>query len=155
MTYSEKLKDPRWQKRRLAILDRDNFSCCACSDSKTTLHVHHKEYIRGNEPWEYEDSNFQTLCKVCHIVAEHFKKDGGEIIICDKIKSIDNDSHCILNLGVYFGNDAFLFYELEVIDQEVIIHHVLDKWLAKYSLSVINRAESKMLTKAENITING
>lgn len=27
MTYAEKLKDPRWQKKRLRILERDAFAC--------------------------------------------------------------------------------------------------------------------------------
>ena len=32
MGYSEKLKDPRWQKKRLEILERDNFRCQYCGD---------------------------------------------------------------------------------------------------------------------------
>lgn len=72
-TYSEKLKSPLWQKKRLEILSRDNFTCTLCSDTETELHVHHKEYKWGNEPWQYPIENFQTLCKRCHSVIEHFK----------------------------------------------------------------------------------
>lgn len=66
MTYSEKLQDPRWQKRRFDILLRDNWACVRCRNTKITLHVHHKEYVWGRDPWDYEDSNFETVCKVCH-----------------------------------------------------------------------------------------
>jgi hypothetical protein len=66
MTYSEKLKDPRWQKKRLEVLQRDGFTCCDCSDTKKTLHVHHKSYSKGRDPWDYPDDNFSTLCEDCH-----------------------------------------------------------------------------------------
>lgn len=72
-TYSEKLKNPLWQKKRLEILNRDNFTCVLCSDTETELHVHHKEYKWGNKPWEYDNDNFLTLCKRCHSVIEYFK----------------------------------------------------------------------------------
>lgn len=42
--YSEKLKDPRWQKKRLEILNRDEFACRFCGDNKSTLNVHHISY---------------------------------------------------------------------------------------------------------------
>lgn len=32
MTYSQKLRDPRWQKKRLEILERDSFTCQHCHD---------------------------------------------------------------------------------------------------------------------------
>ena len=64
--YSELLKDPRWQKKRLEIMQRDNFACALCLDTKSTLHVHHKKYIKGNMPWAYEDKYLITLCDKCH-----------------------------------------------------------------------------------------
>ena len=66
MTYSEKLKDPRWQKRRLEIMQRDSFACCKCKDAASTLHVHHKEYRKGKAPWDYPDELLETLCFRCH-----------------------------------------------------------------------------------------
>lgn len=66
LTYSEKLKDPRWQKKRLEILSRDNFTCQSCFDKTSTLHLHHLDYISGNEPWEYPDEYLLTLCENCH-----------------------------------------------------------------------------------------
>jgi hypothetical protein len=64
--YSQKLRDPRWQKRRLEILQRDNFTCRICDDKEKTLHVHHRRYIPGHEPWDYIDELLVTLCEDCH-----------------------------------------------------------------------------------------
>lgn len=65
-SYAEKLKDPRWQKKRLHILERDEWSCQRCFDETTTLHIHHMRYIPGMEPWDYEDHLLVTLCETCH-----------------------------------------------------------------------------------------
>ena len=65
-SYYEKLKDPRWQKKRLEILDRDKFTCQMCEATDMTLHVHHKYYVTGREPWEYPDCALVTLCEQCH-----------------------------------------------------------------------------------------
>ena len=66
MTYSEKLKDPRWQKKRLEILERDEFTCQSCGDEENQLHVHHLYYQFDFNPWEYENDNYITLCAKCH-----------------------------------------------------------------------------------------
>lgn len=65
-TYSEKLKDPRWQKKRLEIMNRDEFSCQMCMDKDTTLNVHHFAYKQGCEPWEYDNGMLITYCENCH-----------------------------------------------------------------------------------------
>lgn len=64
--YFAKLKDPRWQKKRLKILERDNFTCAICGDTKNTLHVHHRFYLEGLELWGYKDCVYITLCENCH-----------------------------------------------------------------------------------------
>lgn len=66
MSYIEQLKHPNWQKKRLEMLSAANFECSQCGDKETTLHVHHKQYIKGRMAWEYEDSNFSVLCEDCH-----------------------------------------------------------------------------------------
>lgn len=53
--YSEKLRDPRWQRKRLLILERDEWTCQFCGADDVTLHVHHKFYIPDREPWDYDD----------------------------------------------------------------------------------------------------
>jgi len=66
MKYAEKFKDPRWQKKRLKILKRDKFTCQSCYDGDSTLHVHHRYYIKGRDPWDYPDEALVTLCEECH-----------------------------------------------------------------------------------------
>ncbi len=65
-TYAELLKDPRWQKKRLEILQRDAWTCTNCGDKDKTLHVHHRYYRYGKNPWEYDEDAYQTLCEPCH-----------------------------------------------------------------------------------------
>lgn len=65
-TYKELLKDSRWIKKRNEILTRDNNTCQFCGRQDRYLHVHHKRYIKGNKPWEYENSDLITLCDRCH-----------------------------------------------------------------------------------------
>lgn len=64
--YSEQLKDPRWQKKRLEILQRDEFKCVQCDDEKSQLHVHHVYYLKGKYLWDYPDILLVTVCKTCH-----------------------------------------------------------------------------------------
>ena len=65
-TYAEKLLDPRWQRRRLEILARAEFSCEHCQDDTSTLHVHHKHYRSRTDPWDYADHELVALCWRCH-----------------------------------------------------------------------------------------
>jgi len=74
-TYSEKLRSPLWQRRRLDIFQRDNFQCQSCDRTDLTLHVHHLKYFPNLEPWEYEDHYLVTYCELCHN-SEHLMGDS-------------------------------------------------------------------------------
>jgi len=65
-TYFEKLKDPRWQKKKAEILARDSYVCRSCGRNDITLHAHHILYIYDAEPWDYPDDVLITYCEVCH-----------------------------------------------------------------------------------------
>lgn len=65
-TYAQKLKDPRWQKMRLEVLQKADFKCTDCDDETSTLHVHHTEYVWGKNPWEYDPDTLVCLCEACH-----------------------------------------------------------------------------------------
>lgn len=84
MTYSEKLRDPRWQKKRLDIMDRDGFQCRACQAKDKTLNVHHRVYRKGKSPWEYEDEMLVTLCEDCHKVMEDSIRKVAEMCAFDE-----------------------------------------------------------------------
>jgi hypothetical protein len=65
-TYSDKLKDPRWQKKRLEIFERDDWTCQRCGDKDQALVVHHRNYKPDYDPWDYSDDCLVTLCQPCH-----------------------------------------------------------------------------------------
>jgi hypothetical protein len=70
MTYSDLLRDPRWQRRRLEIFQRDNWTCQECGSKNNTLHVHHKCYLPDISPWEYIGELLITMCKECHEIEQ-------------------------------------------------------------------------------------
>lgn len=98
MTYSDKLKSPKWQKKRLEVLNRDNFKCCLCGDEETELHVHHLKYTA--EPWSAPISDLETLCKYCHHLTEATKEWGVRFIKCfgQEDKKIILDDSGTINL---------------------------------------------------------
>lgn len=66
MKYVEKFKDPRWQKKRLEVFERDSWTCRSCKATDKTFNAHHLCYIKGYEPWEYDNLLLLTLCQDCH-----------------------------------------------------------------------------------------
>jgi|WetSurMetagenome_2_1015567.scaffolds.fasta_scaffold975681_1 hypothetical protein len=89
MTYSEKLKDPRWQKKRLEIFQRDNWTCVSCSSKEKTLNVHHRKYIKGKEPWDYELDDLWTMCEECHKrLTEFEKQDALDTVFFNNVDEI-------------------------------------------------------------------
>ena len=71
--YIEKLKDPRWQRVRLKVFEREDFSCQCCGSTEETLHVHHLIYSKG-EPWDAPMETLECLCKSCHELREMFNE---------------------------------------------------------------------------------
>jgi len=66
-SYFAKLRDPRWQKKRLKIMERAGFKCeGGCFTDDRTLNVHHGYYEKGHDPWDYEDDTLWCLCEACH-----------------------------------------------------------------------------------------
>jgi len=81
MTYKEQLADPRWQRKRLQIFERDKFTCQICLDTTTQLQVHHKKYDKTYKTlaWEYKDNNYTTLCCDCHsALTTHIELYGND-----------------------------------------------------------------------------
>ena len=61
-------------------MQRDGFKCIECKSVGITLHVHHKTYIWGNDPWDYPNENFITLCESCHENEESAKIDFNDLV---------------------------------------------------------------------------
>lgn len=65
-TYSEQIQSPKWQKKRLEILNLRGFKCEECGNEEQQLHVHHRAYIKNRKAWEYDNDIYQVLCSNCH-----------------------------------------------------------------------------------------
>ena len=66
VSYYELLKHPKWQKRRLEVLQEAGFRCEKCGAEDATLHVHHAYYEKGLAPWDYPAQSLHNLCENCH-----------------------------------------------------------------------------------------
>lgn len=84
--YIVLLEKKEWKIKRDGILMRDHFKCqnCGAEEETSELHVHHKFYIEGLDPWEYNDSDLVTLCERCHsdlhnsrVVPYYWEKNGN------------------------------------------------------------------------------
>ena len=95
--YHQLLKDGRWQRRRLDIMQRDDFKCRDCGTTDN-LNVHHIRYLAGRKPWEYDDCDLITLCGKCH------KKWHEEIDGCTTIVRSTCES-CAFQSGCKAGDD--------------------------------------------------
>lgn len=72
--FWEKYKHPRWQEKRLRIMERAGFECEHCARPDKTLNVHHKFYRKGANPWDYADHELECLCEDCHEHAHGLKR---------------------------------------------------------------------------------
>lgn len=117
MTYSEKLKDPRWQKKRLEVMHRDGFACLDCGATDKPLNVHHTHYHKGG-PWETGVEHLRTVCADCHekrhplerelrrefdgVIAQ-LSPDQIELLISD-IRSVAAQDAEMADLGITGGS---------------------------------------------------
>jgi len=115
MTYQEKLKDPRWQKKRLKILERDRFACQYCGDNESTLHVHHLVYNKGGEPWDIEDNMLLTVCESCHGL-EHDNRDKAEKSLIKALKETAVNYDGVNELAYAFLNGRPSYPQEVIID---------------------------------------
>jgi len=66
LSWKEQYKHPNWQRKRLEILKRDNFTCRMCLNKDDQLHVHHLKYDKTKFIWEIHEMYLVTLCHSCH-----------------------------------------------------------------------------------------
>lgn len=142
-SYSDKLKDPRWQKKRLEIFKRDKFKCKLCGDEKTTLNVHHNVYFDYAEPWEYDNKDLVTLCEHCHYELEILKKEKDKPIQTTEVRIFKDDG--------WEGGDRIMWitYDYELIFR---VYNSEDKFMCGYRHVdyYAIRNISKIINKASN-----
>lgn len=76
MIYKEQLTDPHWQKKRLEILQRDNWTCQMCGSTQKQLHVHHFTYKSKAMAWDAPNDDLVAWCCDCHFIT-HIKNLTG------------------------------------------------------------------------------
>jgi hypothetical protein len=105
MTYFEKLKDPRWQKKRLEKLEEQGFECDNCGNDKEELTVHHRHYKKNTDPWDYDNNDLAVFCKTCHKSWHDAKEELNEIIgtitSCEQIQRIAGYALAISNDDIF------------------------------------------------------
>ena len=118
MNYKEQLLDPRWQRRRLEILQRDNWTCQYCNNTKRTLMVHHLVY-ENEFAWEASDETLITLCDKCHeeyhtsylkyekIILFNVRKKLKDPFIIKCAADLFNDVHNLNDLIYYLWETRF------------------------------------------------
>ena len=103
--YTEAIKNPLWQKKRLQILSRDNFTCQICGHDDKTLHVHHLYYESGMNPWEYPEDAMITLCEDCH-KSEHESKKN----ILKVIDQLNHSGFTMIEIESMLEYASYMFY---------------------------------------------
>lgn len=117
--YSDLLKHPKWQKKRLEILNRDNFSCQRCFDDESMLIVHHLFYRKNKNPWEYPNFALVTLCQDCHESEHDFDELNKDSDLVDDLKKCGLPASIINDLPPTFkiiseSENVYFIYEVFV-----------------------------------------
>src|SRR5437016_1991470 len=97
-SYSEHRRHPKWQKKRLKIVEAAGFKCQECGADDVILNVHHSYYKNGRAVWDYPDESLKCLCENCH----------------KKIQEIQNRLHQQINKLNYNGLLRLLGYALGI-----------------------------------------
>ncbi len=64
--YLKLLRSPKWRRKALQILKRDNYQCTVCGSGEI-LEVHHTFYYDNYpDPWKYPNESLITICHNCH-----------------------------------------------------------------------------------------
>lgn len=128
MNYADLLRHPKWQKRRLEIMQRDSWCCSVCKADDLPLNVHHQRYISGRKPWEYSNDDLVTLCDDCHgeihEVHDHYKglTTADKVNLVDKIVGAEVMKH---KCGPFL-----IFPDPKICDGCVIFHIPSALWQA-------------------------
>ncbi len=109
-TYSEMLKHPKWQKKRLEVLQRDNFKCDKCGDEETELHIHHKERT-AKDPRDEPIKNLVALCRICHFIVERDEKLFYTGSAINKVMLSDN---CFIAISFKEGGTILSLYSFDL-----------------------------------------
>lgn len=154
MNYSEKLRDTRWQKKRLEVFQRDEFRCTLCQSKQKTLHVHHLKY--NADPWDAEIDDLKTLCENCHLFIEHLKstKVGYPVLLawndgCDQVTGIFPEFQLMVWSLIPGEKKFYRLWSINAPDAEAMIVDLCDR-----ARSIIFPADGITDYKSDRIIVN-
>ena len=142
-TYFEKLQDPRWQKKRLEAMQDKEFTCELCGDSQSMLQVHHKEYFKGADPWDYYTEQLAVLCKTCH---KNYHDQHDALKAISSFLSLDgkfNRNEVAMVIFGYLGSSYEHALEMTLIEDFPAhkIHHEAGLAANEYMEKRVNNAK--------------
>jgi hypothetical protein len=143
-TYGDRLKDPRWQRKRLEILSRDEWACQQCYEKEGQLHVHHLIYSNG-DPWDIEDKYLTTLCEDCHEY-EHRQLPHAEAALKSALRGHGFLSDDIVNIGLgFYCMQSFHTHEVmsNVIEFALRSPEIMQDLTDKYFKDLAERKERR------------
>ena len=85
-----------WKRFRLEIIKLHDSRCARCNRSQADgiiLQAHHKFYVPGRMPWQYDYAECIALCKGCH-AEEHghiMPKSGWQFIGVDDLGTVADE----------------------------------------------------------------
>lgn len=154
--YFEKLKDPRWQKKRLEALEHANWSCSVCFETANTLHVHHKQYFKGREPWEYDTDQLACLCAGCH-ESTHRREDklllASSYLELDGPASRDTAAYLIAGFSGRAITTPFNIFDFDAWVTGLLCR-MLGAWGGSSSLSIHEKMRLADIAKTDVASIN-
>lgn len=138
--YQQKLLDPRWQKKRLEILSRDNWTCKCCGDSESTLHIHHLSYKDFNNPWNIDSSFLITTCDSCHFIISNLAKTDFILKRIIKTPLLNQNADMYEAYSVNNGHHTISFYSKRAGENIKVEFSISKPALCRY-LDVISELE--------------
>jgi hypothetical protein len=129
--YSSKLRDPRWQRKRLEIFEAAKWKCEYCGEETKELHAHHLVYKKGHSPWEYEDGEIIALCKDCHEVVTSLISSLNDRLmahrhnvdflshVCGYIDGFDGEMKPTGNISAYYAGRCIR--EIQDVNRDIRI----------------------------------
>ncbi len=148
MTYKEQLLHPNWQKQRLETLNAAGWKCEHCGANDVTLHVHHKQYIKGRLAWEYPADNFAALCKDCHTSHHDAREMLNKLVAAIPHRKLGD---AISLLSGWAGSDIDPDLSIECC-QDIYTHNLgfLARTLSEANLNIYDLCNLGLVTESSN-----
>lgn len=110
--YLDKLKDPRWQRKRLELMQSAGFRCQSCGDTEDSLNIHHVYYEKDADPWSYPDNAYMVLCSRCHERWHMLKQTMDQSLCHVDVNHLFHLQSIVTQLSMMGPNTTLMFFDL-------------------------------------------